>query len=62
MNVVQVDGVDLAGIAGTAEIVKADTEDVKWEMQKKAVLLANSLLHSAAVLAEAVVLLPLRAS
>ena len=62
MNVVQVDGVDLVGIAATVETVKADTEDVKWEMQKKVVLLANSPPHSAAVLAEAVVLLLLRGS
>ena len=62
MNVVQVDGVDLVGIAATVETVKADTEDVKWERQKKVVLLASSPPHSAAVLAEAVVLLPLRGS
>ena len=62
MNVALVDVVDLVATAATAEIVKADTEDVKWETQRKVVLQANSLPRSAAVLAEAVVLLPHKGS
>lgn len=62
MNVVLVDVVGLVGIVATVETGKADTEDVRWEMQKKVVLLANSPPRSAAVLAGAVVLLPLESS
>lgn len=60
MSVALVDVADLVVIAATVETVKADTEDVKWETQRKVVLLANSPPHSAAVLAGGVVLLPLK--
>ena len=59
MSVALVDVVDLVA---TVEIVKADTEDVKWETQRKVVLQANSPPRSAAALAEAVVLLPHKGS
>ena len=60
MSVVLVDVADLVAIV---ETVKADTEDVKWETQRKVVLLANLPLRSVAVLAEVVVLsLPLKES
>lgn len=59
MSVALVDVADLVAIAAIAETAKADTEDVIWEMRRKVVLLANSPPHSAAVLAEVVVLLPL---
>ena len=57
VSVALVDVVDLVAIV---EIVKVDTEDVRWETQRKVVLQANSPPHSAAVLAEAVVLPPLK--
>lgn len=60
MNVALVDVADLVAIGATVETVKADTEDVKWETQRKVVLLANSPPHSAAALAGAVVLPPLK--
>lgn len=53
--------VDVAGLVAivatvaTVESVKADIEDVKWETQRKAVLLVNLPPHSAAGLAGAVV-------
>ena len=59
MSVVPVDVADLVAIA---ETVKADIEDVKWQTQRKVVLLASSPPHSAAVLAGVVVLLPLEGS
>lgn len=62
MNVALVDVADLVAIAATVETVKADTEDVKWETQRKVALLANSPPHSAAALVGAVVLLPLEES
>ena len=58
MNVGLVDVVDLVGIAATVETVKADTDDVRWGTQRKVALLENSPLHSAAVSAGVVVLLP----
>ena len=54
--------VDVADLVATVETVKADIEDVKWETQRKVVLLANLPPHSAAVLAEVAVLLPLKGS
>ena len=65
MNVVLVDVADLVAIAAIAAIegtVKADTEDVRWETQRKVVLLANSPPHFVAGLAGAVVLLLLKKS
>ena len=59
MSVVLVDVADLVVIV---ETVKADTEDVKWETQRKVVLLANLPLRSVVVLAEVVVPLPLKES
>ena len=56
------EGAGLVATAATVETVKADIEDVKWETQRKAVLLANSPPHFAAVSAGAVVLLPLDGS
>lgn len=62
MNVVLVDVVGLVATVATVATGKVDTEDVRWEMQKKVVLLANSPPRSAAVLAGAVVRLPLESS
>ncbi len=60
VSVALVDVVDLVAIVATVEIVKVDTEDVKWETQRKVVPQANLPPHSAAVMAEAVVLPPLK--
>lgn len=49
---------DLAAIVET--VVTADTDDVTWEMLRRAVPLESSLLLSVAGLVEAVVLLLLR--
>ena len=62
MNVVLVDVADLVAIAAIEGTVKVDTEDVKWETQRKVVLLASSPPHFVAVLAGAVVLLLLKKS